>query len=111
MAADPPSAAGLRRLDWLPWLLLCAAIVALTALALAHERQQRRARESAELESVSVLRTRLVADWLQNQTAQAEFARTSELWARQLLAWRSHGDAAALAALLARIGESRRVTG
>ncbi|MDE2370077.1 MAG: PAS domain-containing protein [Burkholderiales bacterium] len=109
-AAEPQAGRTGRLAGWL-WAALGAAVVALTTLALVRAHDSLRERAALELESVSALRTQLVVDWLRQQTAQAEFARTSELWAKQLGAWRSSGDAGALAALLARVRQSRQTYG
>jgi PAS domain S-box-containing protein len=108
-AADRVPPAVLLRLALL--LVLAAAIVGLTALALRYAYASHYSQHAEQLEAVADLRTNRVASWLTERVGQARFARTSASWAELYRRWHEDGDGAAREQLLSHLVEVRKAFG
>ncbi|WP_127995689.1 PAS domain-containing protein [Piscinibacter defluvii] len=112
-APEPVAAAGGaagRPPRW-PALLLAAAIVGLTGLGIAQHWREVHDAHAQQMRSASQLRAEQIAEWIAARRAQAQFARSSQLWARLYRRWHEQRDAAALGELLGRAVEMRRAFG
>ena len=89
-------------------LLACAAIAALTALAVRYEFVSHRADEAARLEKIAAERAAQVAAWLKTRNAQATFAHGSVVWAELYARWADGTDAKAQGVLARRLAAMRQ---
>lgn len=103
----PPSRAGLLR-PTLPFLLLAAAILALTAGGIGHTFIQQRDKEMARLQAIADLKARQIADWLKEKQEDAEFVQTCQLFATGYQRWREAGDATSRDLLQTRLEQLRQ---
>jgi two-component system, sensor histidine kinase and response regulator len=101
---------GLRS-GWRPLLLLAAAIVALTGVAVHHEQSRHHAQQRLQLEAVAELRASQVSSWLLDRQARAGFARSSAVWAELYRRWQDGADPAARDQLMRRLVELRKAFG
>ncbi|MBX3604321.1 MAG: PAS domain-containing protein [Piscinibacter sp.] len=86
-------------------------IVVATALGLMQVYRAEVRAQSEQIHSVSAQRAEQVARWLSERVSQADFARSSVLWARLMRRWRDDGDLQARDQLMHRAVEMRRAFG
>lgn len=89
-------------------LLACAAIAALTALAVRYEFVNHRADEADRLEKIAAERAGQVAAWLKTRIGHANFASGSVTWADLYARWADRADAGAHGLLQRRLGAMRQ---
>jgi two-component system, sensor histidine kinase and response regulator len=92
-------------------LVLCAAVAALTALAVRQQVVERIDNEARQLEAVAELRANQVADWLQNRLDQAAAVARSKRLAALYARWRDQADPAARELLADRLAEMQQAYG
>ncbi len=97
----------------LVWMLAAAALLIAAATAqLVRVRGERHdAAVAQQLEAMAALRATEVSNWVLRRRDRAHFASSSVAWAELARRWVSKHDAAAQAALLARLEEMRRSIG
>src|SRR5882672_7606139 len=108
--ASPRALAGGKlklRLSLLPALLVAAAIVLATVLAVASTYRQRARQEGARIETIAGLTAAQIAVWLQDLDRETQFIRGSEFFANLYLRSQVAGDAASGSKLLQRLIEYR----
>jgi PAS domain S-box-containing protein len=93
------------------YLLQVALILAATAGALVYDYVDERAHQGRQLEAVSELRSRQAAAWLADRLGQAQFARSSGVWARRYAQWRDRGDTQARTLMFDRMAQLRSAFG
>lgn len=71
----------------LPFLLLAAALFALTVAAISHTYGYQRDKSVARLQAIADLKGRQIADWLKERQQDAEFVRSSRYLAENYLRW------------------------
>jgi hypothetical protein len=110
MAADPEDLPAQRPRKSLASLLALAivAIIALTATAIVRDIGQHRETEAARLQAIVELKTRQIADWLDERRGDASFLNSSRLLAEHYHLWHERGDRAGRDQLLARLDQFRR---
>ncbi len=91
-----------KGLGW-TFLAMALIVVGFTVAAIQYTFEQQEAREYARLQVISDLKTRQVGDWLQERRSDAEFVRSSEIFAELYRDWRLRGDAASGDRLLSRL--------
>ena len=89
-------------------LLACAAIAALTALAVRFEFVNHRADEADRLEKIATERAGQVAAWLKTRIGHVNFASGSVTWADLHARWADRADAGARDLLQRRLGAMRQ---
>lgn len=95
----------------LPFALLGAALLGLTAAAIGHSFSQHREAEVARLQAIADLKARQITDWLKERRGDAEFVQTSPFFATNYRRWRETGDLAGRDLLQARLEQLRRSRG
>jgi two-component system sensor histidine kinase/response regulator len=106
LLADPP----LQPIGRLLALALIA-IAALTTVAIVHSIGQHRETETARLQAIVELKTRQIADWLDERRSDANFLNSSRLLAGHYLKWHERGDSSGRDQLLARLEQFRATKG
>ena len=97
-AADRPS---LRA----PLLVVCAVMIALTALAVLADYRADRAREVARLEGIAELRANTLEGWISQRLSESQFLRNSDVVAQLLQSWLDRRDPASAERLFTRLRE------
>ena len=87
------------------------AIMAITTAAIVHNIGQHRETETARLQVIVELKTRQIADWLDERRGDAAFLNSSRLLAGHYRQWHERGDSAGRAQLLARLDQFRLTKG
>jgi PAS domain S-box-containing protein len=95
----------------LPFVLLFAAILALTAVGISYTFIHQRDKEMARLQAIADLKTRQIADWLKERQGDAEFVQTSQFFAENYRRWREAGDLAGRDRLQAQLEQLRQNRG
>ncbi len=95
----------------LPLWLSVLAILLATAVSMAVSYRHQRDLEGARLEAIADLRTRQVAQWLEERLAQARFFGAGPHIAQLYKLWRDHGDLASQQQLVRRLMEFRQSSG
>jgi PAS domain S-box-containing protein len=106
-AGEKVGAGETAQVSRLPLALLLIAIAVLTGGGIAHTVSHNQEREFARLQAIADLKSRQIADWLQERQGDATFAQSSVFFAEQYRRWRS-GDAAAGERLQTRLEQLRR---
>ncbi len=94
-----------------PLGLVVIAIAGLTTLAIMHSIGQHRETESARLQAIVELKTRQIADWLDERRGDASFLNSSRLLAGHYRLWHERGDSSGRDQLLARLEQFRSTKG
>jgi PAS domain S-box-containing protein len=105
--ATPVPVSGLRPLV-LPLILLTLAISVLTAGGISLSIQQQKEKEAARLQAIADLKTRQIADWLDERLGNARFVQTSLFFAENYRRWREAGDLKSRDILEKRLEEFRK---
>jgi two-component system sensor histidine kinase/response regulator len=109
-ATDSPTAPPPTSLR-LPLVLAATVIVAVTAavviLGIGHHRET----ETARLQTITELKTRQTADWLDERRGDARFLNSSRLLDGYYRHWRQHGDRESFDQLLVRLEQFRTAKG
>jgi PAS domain S-box-containing protein len=107
-AADTPLTVSSLRPLFLPLVLLSAVIVAMTAGAIAHSVIHQKDKEAARLQAISDLRTRQIADWLDERYRDARYMQTNSLWTDLYHRWQDKNDLASRDLLQSRMNQFRQ---
>ena len=110
-ATPPPQARWRLAPERLPLWLGVVAILLATAAALAVNHRHQQGLEAARLEAVADLRTRQVAQWLNERLTQARFLGESPHIAQLYTRWRDGGDLSSYEQLVQRLVEFRKTSG
>ncbi len=108
--AMPPVRAAWR-MERLPLWLGVAAVLLATAAGLAVSYRHQRDLEAARLEAIADLRTRQVAQWLDERLAQARFLGAGPHLAQLYTQWHDRGDPGSHDLLRQRLVEFRKTSG
>lgn len=105
-ATQPPVALVERlRSAWLPLLAIWLTILALTAAGLLHTYFRTRQTQGERLTAMASVKSRQLADWVNERLGDARFIHTSRHWAQLYRRWHEQGDLAAAAELRGRLQE------
>jgi len=110
-ATPPPRAAWRLAPEWLPLWLGIVAILLAAAAGMAVSYRHQHDLEAARLEAIADLRTRQVAQWLNERLVQARFLSTGLHIAQLYSLWRDNGDQASHEQLVQRLIEFRKTSG
>ncbi|MDP2823001.1 MAG: PAS domain S-box protein [Sulfuritalea sp.] len=91
----------------LPLALAAVIVVALTAAAINSRMAQQRETEAARMQSIADLKTRQIADWLQERQADAKFLTGNRAVTEGYRRWRERGDSAGRADLVGALEQFR----
>jgi two-component system sensor histidine kinase/response regulator len=86
-------------------------IATLTVAAIVHSIGQHRETETARLQAIVELKTRQIADWLNERRGDASFLNSSRLLAGHYRQWHERGDSSGRDQLLARLEQFRATKG
>lgn len=86
-------------------------IATLTVAAIVHSIGQHRETETARLQAIVELKTRQIADWLNERRGDANFLNSSRLLAGHYRQWHERGDSSGRDQLLARLEQFRATKG
>jgi PAS domain S-box-containing protein len=102
------SVASFRRLLAWPFVLLAAAIVALTLGGIAHIAHHQQQKELARLQAIATFKTNQIATWLREREGDAQLLQSSRYVADLYRRWRDTGDLASRELLLQRLDDYRK---
>lgn len=104
------SAVGLRRLLAWPFVLLAAAIIALTLGGIAHITHHQQQKEFARLQAIATLKIDQISAWLREREGDAQLLHSSRYFSGLYQRWRDTGDPASRELLLQRLDDYRKVS-
>ncbi|MFZ1829810.1 MAG: PAS domain S-box protein [Candidatus Competibacteraceae bacterium] len=99
----------LRRLLAWPFVLLAAAIVALTLGGIAHITHHQKQKEFARLQAIATFKTHQIATWLREREGDAQLLQSSRYVADLYRRWRDTSDLASRELLLQRLDDYRKI--